>query len=77
MGKIREFIRLAPPTAFDEVCAMKYGELKAHLAKLGKPCGEVDTFIAAAALAGQARLVTKNLRHFENVPGLELEDWLS
>ncbi len=33
--------------------------------------------IAAVALAHEAILVTHNTKHFENIEGLRLEDWLS
>ncbi len=32
--------------------------------------------IASIAIAGSLVLVTGNLRHFERVPGLVVEDWL-
>ena len=57
--------------------ADEYGRLKAHLRRNGIPVGEFDTQIAAHALAEKLILVTHNTRHFENVPGLKLEDWLA
>ena len=38
--------------------------------------GELDTQIAAHALAENLVLVTHNTRHFRDVPALALEDWL-
>jgi len=75
LDKVNEFVRLVPTVSFDASCAAKYGEIKAHLVTIGKPCGEVDILIAAAAVAHGAKLVTKNKRHFENIPGLGLDDW--
>lgn len=53
-----------------------YGALKWKNKRQGAPIGELDTQIAAHALAEKLILVTHNTRHFENVPGLQLEDWM-
>ena len=56
--------------------ADEFGRIKAYLRRNGAPAGEFDTQIAAHALAEKLILVTHNTRHFENVPGLKLEDWM-
>jgi tRNA(fMet)-specific endonuclease VapC len=38
--------------------------------------GRADLLIASIALARQATLVTRNLRHFRQVPGLHLTNWV-
>jgi tRNA(fMet)-specific endonuclease VapC len=43
---------------------------------MGKPTGEIDAMIAAVARSRGDIVVTDNTRHFENIPGLELENWL-
>jgi len=53
-----------------------FGRLKSHLRRQGNPVGDLDTQIAAHALAEQLILVSHNTRHFENIPGLQLEDWM-
>ena len=57
--------------------ADRYGEIKALLKRQGIPIGEMDTQIAAHALAENLILVTHNTRHFERVPGLKMEDWMA
>jgi tRNA(fMet)-specific endonuclease VapC len=49
--------------------------LRVTLEAQGIPIGPIDTLIAATALSHQATLVTHNLREFQRVPGLLLEDW--
>ncbi len=39
--------------------------------------GTTDLKIAAIALANHATLLSRNLRDFERVPGLRVEDWTS
>ena len=41
----------------------------------GNPIGILGTMIAAQALSLSATIVTNNVRHFERVPGLNLENW--
>lgn len=57
--------------------ADEFGRIRAYLRRNGTPVGEFDTQIAAHALAEKLILVTHNTRHFENVPGLKLEDWMA
>ena len=47
------------------------------LKRQGTPIGELNTQIAAHALAEQLILLTHNTRHFEKVPKLKLEDWMA
>lgn len=53
-----------------------YGELRAALERRGQPIGANDLLIAAHALSLGATLVTDNVREFERVEGLGIENWL-
>ena len=64
-----------PTLPWTTAAADRYGEVKALLRCQGVPIGEMDTQIAAHALAEGLPLVTHNTRHFERIPGLRLEDW--
>ena len=61
--------------AFDATAMRQYGQLRTRLEKKGTPIGPLDMLIAAHALALGCTLVTSNLREFERVPGLALENW--
>ena len=37
--------------------------------------GELDLFIASIALSNKQPLITRNKKHFERVPGMEVEGW--
>ena len=49
--------------------------VRCELMALGSPIGHYDTLIAGHARSLGARLITHNLREFERVEGLVLEDW--
>jgi tRNA(fMet)-specific endonuclease VapC len=57
----------------DEDAADEFDRLRAErpLRKIGRS----DLLIAAIALAKSATVVTRNLRHFRQVPNLKLENW--
>ncbi|KQU88566.1 MULTISPECIES: tRNA(fMet)-specific endonuclease VapC [unclassified Ensifer] len=60
---------------FDRLAAAHTGQLRAELARAGKPIGPYDQLIAGHARSQGLILVTNNGREFERVPGLRLEDW--
>lgn len=62
---------------FDLESAAIYGSLRASLESAGTPLAEPDLRIAAICLRHDATLATGNVRHFERVPDLEVEDWLA
>ncbi len=49
--------------------------VRATLKRLGTPIGPYDSLIAGQALARGWTLVTSNVREFERVEGLKVEDW--
>lgn len=65
-------IRILP---FDSDCAAQAALLRAELEAAGTPIGPHDTLIAATTLRHQATLVTRNVREFSRVPGLQWLNW--
>jgi predicted nucleic acid-binding protein len=61
---------------FDLESARVFGRLKASLEKRGLPRSEPDLRIAAIALQHGLTIVTGNVRHFSDIPGLAVENWL-
>lgn len=53
-----------------------YSVARLALERKGRPMGQNDTWIAAQALALDAIVVTDNVKHFSQVPGLKIENWL-
>ena len=52
-----------------------YARIRCELERRGKPIGNMDLLIAAHAVSQRMILVTNNLKHFSNVPGLKVEVW--
>lgn len=51
-----------------------FGEIKAYTQKIGKTIDDMDLLIAATAITNNFTLVTHNMKHFENIPNLKVED---
>lgn len=62
---------------YDKEAAAHTGQLRAELARIGKPIGPYDQMIAGHARSQGLILVTNNRREFDRVPGLRVEDWVS
>jgi tRNA(fMet)-specific endonuclease VapC len=56
--------------------AAHYGEIRANLERRGTPIGVNDVHIAGHARSEGLTLVTNNLKEFERVEGLRLENWV-
>ncbi len=52
-----------------------YARIRSELERSGKPIGNMDILIAAHAVSQEMIVVTNNLKHFSNVPGLTVEMW--
>ena len=62
--------------SFDFSAAKKYGEIRSFLEKQGTPLTHADLQIASIALSMNMTLITGNLKHFQRVPELSVENWL-
>lgn len=60
---------------FDDQCALHYARIRACLEEKGTSIGANDYLIAACAMAHGATVVTNNVREFQRVPGLSVEQW--
>jgi tRNA(fMet)-specific endonuclease VapC len=58
----------------DRIAALEFDRLR-DVSKFRK-IGRADLLIASITLANRATLVTRNLRHFKQIPGLKLENWV-
>ncbi len=78
--KLRRLIETFTSTVsvmpFDDDCATAFGKLAARLVEKGRSIGHYDALIAAHAIALEVTLVTNNEKHFGQVEGLKLANWV-
>lgn len=64
-----------PVLPVDEAVGAAFATLKATQQKLGKRVPDLDLLIAATAQVHHLIVATLNVRHFELIAGIQLEDW--
>ncbi|MEM9775201.1 MAG: type II toxin-antitoxin system VapC family toxin [Chloroflexota bacterium] len=70
-----QFVNRLNILSWDRPAAREYGLIRSSLEAQGTPIGPLDLLIAAHAISQVATLVTNNLREFERVSDLKLENW--
>ena len=73
---IDELVSWVTVLDFDHAAGALFGRIKAELKQSGRPINDSDLFIAATAISHDLGLVTNNLRHFERIPFLRIENWV-
>lgn len=73
---VQDFSSRLQVLAYDEAAAAHYGQIRAVLERQGRPIGVNDLHIAGHARSRGLTLVSNNLREFQRVPGLRLENWI-
>ena len=73
---LEQFLASLEVAAFDQSAAWSYGRLREQLEVKGTLIGSMDMLIAAHALSLGVRLVSNNVREFQRVSGLRLENWV-
>ena len=61
---------------FDISAAEGYGEIRTELERKGTPIGPLDMMIAGHARSLGYTVVTNNIKEFERIDGLRLENWV-
>ena len=56
-------------------CIDDYAVLRDELSRQGLTVENFDLLIAATAIHYHLILVTENVKHFKNIPGLKIENW--
>ena len=61
---------------YDYMASIEYGRIRSNLERKGTVIGNMDMQIAGHALSLDLVLVTNNIKEFERVLGLELDNWV-
>jgi len=72
---LNRFLEMVVEEDWPAEAATVYGELRTALRRSGQPVGANALLIGCHALYRQRVLVTRNLREFERLQGLPVEDW--
>ncbi len=69
-------LRVVNVVFFDIEAAYIYGKIRAGLEEKGKIVSDTDMQIASIAIANNLILITGNIKHFRDINGLHVENWL-
>lgn len=72
---LNDFLRVITILSFEERDADCAGKIRSSLKQKGTPVGGYDVLLAGTALNRELILVTSNLREFNRIEGLRLENW--
>lgn len=72
---IDEFVAVVNVVPFAESIDV-FAKEKVRLTSQGTPMDDFDLLIGAAAVQQDLILVTDNVRHFKNIQGLTIENWV-
>lgn len=76
LAVVEDFVSRLDVLPYDDRAAWQYGLIRAALERQGTPIGVNDLHIAGHARSLGLIIVTNNLREFERVPGVSVENWV-
>ena len=76
LSAITKFTSPIEVLEFNEVASDYFGQVKSHLKASGNMIGQFDMLISAHALQESCILITNNIKEFERVPNLIVENWI-
>ena len=71
-----EFLSIFNILNFDDKDAVEFGTIKSKLEKTGRIIGPMDLLLAAQAKSKKLILVTNNVKEFERIENLKIENWV-
>ena len=74
--QLKKFVQHLSIVPWDENAAIHYSQIRAELKKVGTLIGNMDLLIGSHARSLGLELVTNNLKEFERIAGLRIENWI-
>ncbi|RKX73898.1 MAG: VapC toxin family PIN domain ribonuclease [Spirochaetes bacterium] len=75
LAVVYRIAELFPVLDIDRSIMDVFGEIKSNLERKGNIIQDMDILIAATALSHNLILVTNNVKHFEKIKDLKIENW--
>ena len=72
---LMEFLTIMEIKKFEENAAREYGIIKKKLKDNKSLIGPLDMLISAHAISLKMTLITNNIKEYERIPDLKIEDW--
>lgn len=76
LRQVEDFVSRLTVLEYGNKAAAHYGDIRAMLERKGTPIGVNDLHIAGHTRSEGLTLVTNNLKEFDRVEGLRLENWV-
>lgn len=76
LRQVEDFVSRLEALDYGSKAAAHYGDIRADLERKGTPIGVNDLHIAGHARSEGLTLVTNNIREFERIEGLRLDNWV-
>ncbi len=77
LAVVEDFCSRLQVLSYTPKAAQHYGTIRTSLERMGQPIGVNDLHIAAHARSEGLVLVTNNIKEFEKVPALQIENWVA
>ena len=77
LAVVEQFAARLQILPFADKAAAHYGNIRAQLERAGRPAGVYDMMIGGHARSEGLVLVSNNLREFERMDGLRIENWVA
>ena len=70
------FLESVPVFTIDDNVILLAADIYADLRRNGKTVGDADILIAAIVINNHGKFISNNIKHYENIKGLNLINWL-
>jgi tRNA(fMet)-specific endonuclease VapC len=76
LSRIKVFEDAVNVLSLDRECLEQFAKIKSKLKSDGKILDDFDILIGATAIKNDCIIVTNNIKHFERIEGIKIENWI-